>query len=240
MMAGADFESEYELTGFNKLRRDTSNLYLKATVAEQLDRRRLLDMFHDGIVQKLICIRLKMGLLRDPDSIADEVSQLKELVDSAIENAHILTNEIAPYVLFKVGLGAALYELFRRYAEDCGLCYYINMQNADLDLLDETTNLVVYNLVKGLSVGAVYSCHADMIGINIRTIDSVVEIVAQDNGSFVADFQDIVSTGQAYEQKYLLEATEQVSCLGGSLWVDINVGMRTVCAIIPLKLGLNP
>jgi signal transduction histidine kinase len=233
-MFEADFESEYEVTGSKRANSDGGSLYLKAIMAEQLDRRRILDLFHEGIVQKLICLRLRMGQLKDP-SLLTEINELKGLLDKAIENAHVLTDEIAPHVLFKAGLGAALYDLFKKYADGCGLHYYINIQNANMGLFDETANMMLYNLVKKLVAGVVYHCHADMVGINMQTIDTVAEIVLQDNGLIIGDFQEMLLTGCIGEQAFLLDAAEHVSSMGGKLWVDKSIGLRTIFTTIPLK-----
>jgi signal transduction histidine kinase len=237
-MAEANFKSGYEFSGFKNASLDTSLPYLRAMLADQLDRRRLLDIFHDRIVQQLVSVQLKMGALAVPNSMVAEVNQLKELVHTAIENAHTLADEISPHVLFRAGLGAALYELFRKYAAEHSLGYYINIKNADFSLLNEDTNIVLYKLVKQLLTGTIGTCHADMIGLNIKTTQTTAEIMMQDNGLSISDFQKILN-GYSKEQPFLLEAAEQMRSLGGDIWIDKFPGMRTVYVSVPLQLPDN-
>lgn len=234
---GEDFGLEYQFGRIKQVGVDISSHYFKNRVADQLDRHRLLDIFYDGIVQKLIGLHLGIESLKCPDSTAAEISQLKELINSAIQNAHILANKIAPHVLLKIGLRAALSDLLRAYADKCGICYYINVQNADLELLDETSDLVLYNLAKRLLDGVIYSCQANMVGISIKVMDAVVEMIFQDNGTLLSDYEEIMLTGQSREQTFLLEAAEEVCSLGGQFWIDKAIDMRTVYATIPLKLA---
>jgi len=235
-MNEANFNSEYEFSGFKEVSRDARSMYLKARLAEQSDRKRLLDLFQEGIIPKLIGMHLKMQLTKYPDSITYEIKQLKELVESAIENAHMLTNEISPHVLSRAGLRDALHELFRRYSESYGLHYYIKVEKAELDVLNENMSLLLYSLIKKMIIGTIRFRYADIIGVSLKTTDDAVEIIIQDNGSFTSDFQKIVTTGQSYEQAFLVEAADQVYSLGGKFWIDKTIGMRTVYATIPLKL----
>jgi len=235
-MIEANYNSDDEFVCFKSSTGDIKNSYIKARIAEQSDRHRLLDMFHEGIIPLLIGLRMKMEMTKYPDSITAEIKQLKDMVDSAIENAHILSNEIAPHhVLFRVGLRDALYEMFREYAELFRLRYYISLKNADLSQIDESLKLVLYYLVKSLITGVAKICDADIVGINIRTNNNAIEILIQDNGSFSDDFETIISTGYSQEQAFLLEAAQIVNSLGGKFWIDKAIGMRTVCALIPLN-----
>lgn len=235
-MAEADFTAGYESTGYQQISRNIRGLYYKASVAEQLERRLLLDKFNEGIVQKLVGLHLKMQELKCRDKSVG-FSQLEELLCSAIENAHVLADEIAPHVLFKVGLRPALHGLFRKYAREYGLRYYIVVKNIDFTFLDETVSLVLYNIIKKLLDGAVNSCCADTVGINMQTVDSVLQIIVEDNGPFSGNLQEIVATGFSGEQGFILETAAQVHFLGGGIWVDRAAGLRAVCLVVPLKRG---
>jgi len=237
-MPEADFDSD-GFRGYNRPGRDAGRIYLKANLAEQYDRRRLLDMFNRSVVARIISLHLILDSIKYPDSITGEIQQLKEAVDSAIENSHNLANEIAPHVVFSMGLRAALYELCRRHAEEKGMRYFINIPDAVLVFLDEPTSIILHSLIKKIVAGAVYSCCTDMLGISLQTSDTRVEIVIQVDGSFSGDFEQLLNGGQYPEQAFLLEAAEQVYLLGGRFWMDKAAGMRTICAEIPLKTAEN-
>jgi signal transduction histidine kinase len=236
-MAEADFGPEYELTEFNRSTDNPGSPYLKSKIDEQRERQRLFDIFHDGIVKKLVGVHLGIDLLKDADSIAPELGQLRELVRSAIESAHTLADEIAPHVLSRIGFEAALRELFRKYADNYGLACYIDISNADTSLFDEKTGLVLFDLVKRLLAGAVVSRHADTVRMAMQTVDSTIEIMMQDNGCLVDGLEEIIATGRYRKQDFLLEAAEQVYSLGGRVWIDGSGDTRTVCVAVPLTFA---
>lgn len=235
MMYEANFNPNKDFKSFHRISKDTTNMYLKAKLVEQSDRRHLLELFNQGIIPKLIGLHMEMEKTKYPDSMSAEMKKLKALVDAAIENAHIITDEIAPHVLFRVGLRAALHELFGKYAENYDIRYYINLSVNELGLLDDSTNLMIYNLIKKLLNGAVNSCSADIIGVSLQKRENNIEILVQDNGSFAGDIEEIVSAGQTREEPFLIETSEQVYSMGGKFWIEKAVGMRTVYVSVPLK-----
>lgn len=234
-MYEANFNPNSDFKSFQRISRDTTNTYLKAKLTEQSDRRHLLELFNEGIIPKLIGLHLKMELTKYPESMSADMKQLKAMVEAAIENAHVITDEIAPHVLFRIGLRAALHELFEKYVETYNIRYYINLINGELSPLDDSTNLMLYNLINKLLAGAVRSCSADIIGVSLQRRENYIELIVQDNGSFTGDIEEIASIGQTHEQPFLVETAEQVYSMGGTFWIEKAAGMRTVYASIPVK-----
>lgn len=236
-MYEANNNSYNDFKGFQGTDKNNADIFLKARLAEQSDRRRLLELVHHGLIPKLISLHLKMEAIKYPDSMTAEMKQLKGLLDSAIENAHTLTNEIAPHVLLRIGLRAALHELCAQYAEKYDIRYYINIQRKELINLDDSVNLLIYNLVKKIINGAVCVCSADILGITLQRRESTIELLIQDNGSYTGNINEIVTIGHSQEQSFLVESAEQVYSMGGTFWIDKAVGMRTVYASIPIKIA---
>ncbi len=234
-MYEANFNPNNDFKSFQRISRDSTNTYLKARLSEQSDRRHLLELFNEGIIPKLIGLHMKMELIKYPESMSADMKQLKSLVESAIENAHTITNEIAPHVLFRIGLRPALHELFEKYAATYDIRYYINLLNSELGLLDDSTNLMLFDLIKKLLNGAVRSCSADIIGVSLQKKENNIELIVQDNGSFTGDIDEIVSIGQSREEPFLIETAEQIYSMGGKFWIEKAAGMRTVYSSIPLK-----
>jgi signal transduction histidine kinase len=234
-MYEANFNPNKDFKSFQRISKNTTTMYLRARLAEQSDRRYLLELFNQGIIPKLIGLHMKMETTKYPESMSVEMSQLKALVNDAIENAHTITNEIAPHVLFRIGLRAALHELFEKYADNYDINYYINMSNNELGRLDESTNLMIYNLIKKLLNGAVCSCSAEIIGVSLQRKENYIELILQDNGSFAGNIEEIASSGQTREEPFLVETAEQVYSMGGKFWIEKAVGMRTVYASVPLR-----
>jgi len=232
-MADIDSELQKELARLKKINRDLGALRLVSLMSEHQDRLRLLDILHSGIIQLLIGAQLKITQIDSEQNTSTEVSALKDLINSAIETAHLLADEIAPHVLFKVGLQAALYELFKKYEKDYGTSYYIDMQLNDAEFYDETTNLILYNIIKRLINGIVVSHEATVIGIRIQLKQTYIETTIEDNGKGF-DIQGS-SIDQGEKAQFLMGATEEVRLLNGNVWLEIFPFMRKICIIIPRK-----
>jgi signal transduction histidine kinase len=236
MMHEADFTPDDGFKNLQRENRDTTNMYLKARLAEQSDRQHLLDLLNQGLIPKLIGLHIKMDATKYPEYLSSDINQMKALIDAAIENTHILTDEIAPHVLLSIGLRAALRELCENVSHDFDIRYYINIQNSELNFMDDSINLLIFNIVKKLVNGIVRSCSADIIGINLQKSGPFIEVIIQDNGSFTGDIDEIVTAGQSREYAFFVEAAEQVCSMGGKFWIDKAAGMRTVYTSIPFKI----
>lgn len=234
-MYEANFNPNKDFKSYQRISRDTTDTFLKARLIEQSDRRRLLELFNQGIVPKLIGLHMKIESINFPDAISDDVKQIKALVKAAIENAHVITDEIAPHVLFRVGLRAALHELFRKYAEMFDIRYYINLKSSELGLLDDSTNLMIYSIINKLLEGSIRACNANIVGVSLQKRENYIEIIVQDNGSFTGDIEEIALAGQTREELFLIETAEQVYSIGGKFWIEKAAGMRTVFTSIPMK-----
>ena len=233
-MADVDSEAKYEFIRLKKINGDLNRRFVEALLAEQADRYRILDEFQDTIVQKLVGIRLTMEpLLKNKNSLNAELLALRDTVISTIKSAHRLADDIAPHVLLSMGLEASLHELSRQYARDSCFSYSITCDPA-VGLINGTTRLILYQLIRRLLHGVVYLCHANMVRINIRVRNATVEVILEDNGAGY-DISEIILTGQYNERPFTLEATETVRLLGGSAWSDKSQGISTTCMIIPLK-----
>ncbi len=238
-MADLDPEVAEEVARLKKINRELSRLRLEGLLAGARERRRIFESFDGGIVQRLVCLQLRLDALLKHRRPPGDLSALRELVGEAIEEAHLLADAMAPNVLFKVGLRAALRDLFERYARESGCHYCLDTENAALDAVEETTGLVLYDLVERLLEGAVRGCRADIVAAQIRTSGARIEAVVEDNGAGL-DVQEIIATGRVTEKPFLVAVAEEVRFLGGEVWIGRSPGTRTVCLVIPQKITALP
>ena len=234
-MADVDPETKCEFLRLRKINRDLNRRYVAALLVEGTDRYRILDEFQNAIVQKLIGMRLMLDVLqKNRYSLNADLIALRDLIISTIKSAHHLADDIAPHVLLEMGLEASLQELFKKYTRDYCFSYCISTRDTEVRLINEATKLVLYQLIKRLLDGIVHLCRDAVVRVNIRTRNSAIEIIVEDNG-IEFDFAEIISNGQSGERSFLLEVVETVRLLGGSVWSEKSQGISSVCIIIPLK-----
>ena len=232
LMADTESELHKELARLKKINRDLGALRLGSLMSEHQDRLRLLDILHSGIIQLLIGAQLKITQIDSEHNTATEVSALKDLIDSAIETAHLLADEIAPHVLFKIGLEAALYDLLKKYEKDHGISYYIDMQLNDAEFYDETINLILYNIIKRLINSIVVSHEATVVGIRIQLKQTYIDTTIEDNGNGF-NIQGSATADADKGIEFLMSAAEEVRLLSGNVWLEIFPLMRKICISIP-------
>lgn len=232
-----DPEVNYELIRLKKINSDLNRRYIEALLVEQADRYRILDEFRNVIVQKLIGMRLMMdAFLKNQNSVNMDSIALRELLTSTIESAHLLADNIAPHVLLEMGLEASIHELFKQYTKDRHIFHCITC-DVEVGLINKTTKLILYQLIKELLHGIVHVCHADTVRIDMRMGNGTIKIIVEDNG-VQFDLTEIICTGQCSERSFLLEAAELVRLLRGIAWSEKSRGMNTTCIVIPLKKQL--
>jgi len=236
-MADVEPDLRGEIARLRRINRDLSALRLRNMLAEHSARQRILQLFHDGIVQRLIGVQLRIdNLAKADDPVLAEATVLKEIIDTAIQTSHVLMDELAPHVLSKAGLEAAVRELLGKYGRAYGILYRLHVRNADT-LCDETVSLVLYDILRRLLHGVVCSCHASKIAIRIQLGGPHTEIVVEDNGLSL-DVEDVMSTGQINEQPFILELTEDVRFLGGNMWVERYASSRVIGVVLPRRMEL--
>jgi signal transduction histidine kinase len=93
------------------LERELHEARVRALDAIDLERQRLQRDLHDSAQQRLISVRIHLGMLADrPDGAAvrESLDQLGGEIDAALEDIRTVTLDGAPFLLFQAGIPGAL------------------------------------------------------------------------------------------------------------------------------------
>lgn len=161
--------------------------------AEQRERRRLAQALHDDHQQVLVAAKLQVGMLQQssvPD--AEELTQLDELLDEAVQSARLVSRELSPAVLYDGGLAAALRWLAMTKNEKYGLTVHVEAdETADPEA--EDVSIFLYQAVRELLLNTVK--HAD-------TCEAWVSMtLAGDNQVQI----NVIDQGCGFDQERLLD-----------------------------------
>ncbi len=199
----------------------TSRARIVAT-ADQTSRRIERDL-HDGAQQRLVSLALRLRAVHTAaPELADELGELADEVNGALEELRVLARGIHPAILAKSGLLAGLRTLARRAPVP-----------VDLDIraegrLPEPVEVSTYYIVAEALTNAAKHAQASAITVTVEadTTNAVLHVTVCDDGVGGADFTR--GTG-------LLGLKDRVEALGGRIILDSphRVG-TTLCAELPI------
>lgn len=210
-----------------------------AAVTEGNERRRLAIELHDGVVQDLALVKIKLSPLRIA-LLGDQqtaVNVAVDLLEEAIERSRTLVFELSPPVLYDLGLRQALDWL----AEDIAKRHSVTIEVRDDGVfkpLSDATKGVLFRAVRELLVNVLKHARAPSARVSLSRIDHDIQIDVQDRG--VGFDPDKASKGNP-DRFGLLSVREQIGGLGGRIKIQSGIGMGTLIRLrVPLQSSTMP
>ncbi len=190
----------------------------EAALAEERERRRIAQDLHDRVGQSLALARIKLEAVRDAataDVHAAIVATI-ELIATSIEDTRTLTFDLAPPVLYDLGLKPALAWLCEDIEKRSGV--HVEMADDGTPLsFDEATAALLFRAVRELLTNVFKHAQAPTARVALKQVADHVEIDVEDAG---AGF-DVESLAQKPNAGFgLFSVREQIARLGGT--VDIE------------------
>lgn len=192
---------------------------------EEREHRRLSIALHDQVTQQLAVARIRLkSVERDGRGPSEDLEIAIQMVEDALREARDLTVELAPSVLYELGLVEALRwlcgNITRIHKVPCA-SYGI----ADDRRLDDEQRALLFRSVRELANNAVKHSNAHSISIQLsETAEDISVAVIDDGAGFDATE---LKTPKSFG---LLSVRESLAAIGGSLEVDSSGG--GTCAIV--------
>jgi PAS domain S-box-containing protein len=202
-----------------------ARLSSQLTLTEQRERRRLADMIHDNLQQYLVGARINMEVLSK--KLTEEQQQSFQnaylMIEKSMMIARSLTAELAPIILSKQGLPAALKWLTREMKEKYNLKLElnfdpeVNISNKDVsELLFQSVRELLMNVIKHAGTS---SCR--LIVSKDRQGRLQIEITDRGAGFDAEKISD-------YTEGFgLFSIRERVELMDGQLEIDSTPGTGT-------------
>jgi len=209
------------------------------SMIEQRERRRIASALHDQIGQTLALSRIKLGSLCQslgarPE--ADELEQVRQLIDDSIDYTRSLVFELSPPILFELGLGPALEKLSRRIGEQYDLEIQFE-EHGQTKLLSTDLRVLLFQAARELLVNVVKHADASTATVSVERDGQQVRVAVEDDGKgFKAT--DPLQQARTAGGFGLFSIHERLDHLGGQLQITSSPGKGTrVTLISPLRLG---
>ncbi len=214
----------------DKLRSLSSEIVL----TEERERRRIAVELHDRIGHALTNIRIQLGLLQtaEPAEQKKISSKIQALVDQSIQDAHTLTFELSPPVLYDLGLEAALEWLAYQTQEQHGIEVKFMDDNQPKEM-DESIRLLIFQAARELLFNVVKHAGARHALISLQRQDRQIILRIEDDGvgisrSRAAPLKQVGGFG-------LFSIQERLKLQGGRLTIESPPqGGTSITLISPL------
>jgi two-component system CheB/CheR fusion protein len=206
----------------------------EAALTEERERRRIAQDLHDRVGQSLALARIKLEAVRDA-AITDvhvAIVATLELITASIEDTRTLTFDLAPPVLYDLGLKAALSWLCEDIEKRSGV--HVEMADDGSQApFDQATAALLFRAVRELLTNVFKHAQAPSARVALKKIGDHFEINVEDAGAGF-DVEHLAKDNAGFG---LFSVREQIARLGGT--VDIESTPRQGTRV-SLRVPLTP
>lgn len=223
-----------EIMRKEEMRRQLLN---KVISAQEEERLRISRELHDETGQALSSVNLALATLegvQEPEELRRRVKLMQETVAKALEDIHLLSRQLRPSVLDKLGLAAAVERLVRssslRWGKEIGLTV-LGFQAEDIS---NEIKIAVYRIVQEALGNALRYSKAENISITLqKTGDRILAIIEDDGIGFDLEVRPELTATDRHLGLFGMQ--ERADILGGKLCIETAPGQGTTVYIeLPL------
>jgi len=154
------------------------------SLAEEKERRRIATMLHDHIGQILAISKIKLGALlqtAESNGFLEQVKEVREHVEQAIQYARSLTFELSPPILYDLGLEAAIEWLTEQINEQHQINCTFEAESSPKPVSDEI-RIVLFSATRELLMNVAKHAQAQVAKVTIRRVNDNIVVHVADNG----------------------------------------------------------
>lgn len=214
-----------------------SAMSAELTAAEERERRRLAEELHDRVSQVLAVARMRLGMASGTNNNPDraELERVSRLLAEAVAQTRAITSELAPPVLYELGLGAAIVDCCTGISEQHGLDVHVATSDG-VECLSEDAKMAMLRAARELVMNVVKHAHTDQAWVDLDLEDDFAVLRVRDEGSGIDPDAAAPEGGFG-----LFSIRERLLHLGGAIEVDSKPGLGTTVTVrIPCRVAARP
>ncbi|MFP5579241.1 MAG: CheR family methyltransferase [Acidimicrobiia bacterium] len=218
---------------------DVRTLASNLSMAEHDVRRRISQLLHDDLQQRLHALQMRTGLAAehaergDVDGAARLIAEVEAGIAEAIDVTRGLSVDLSPPILATEGLEQALGWLANQMREMHGL--QVDVGADAVPVLTDDLRVFLFQVVRELLFNVVKHARVDRAEVRVESRPDQVTVVVSDSGRGF-DVGAVLSDGARAGHLGLPGVRERLSLLGGRLEVDSGRGRGTRMRVV-LPLG---
>jgi signal transduction histidine kinase len=158
---------------------------------EEKERTRIAKDLHDGIVQNLTAIKLKLNEeLADPAKIQESKASISSEIDRAAKEVRAIAYQMMPIALQQFGLVAALHDLMQKLLFPKGIKFEFDAVNIDNPegsfekegRLPAKIEICLYRASQELLTNILKHSQASSVSFALTRRNNIVTLICEDNG----------------------------------------------------------
>lgn len=220
-----------DITGWKRMR----HLSRMMVTAAENERKRVSRELHDGFLQSLVALKIRVKLLAD-GTTAEERERMRELIaeeiHDTIRGVRRVIRELLPPALDHEGLSAAFGSMFRDLQEVYGFTVRASLDPSDGEV-DAPAALALYRIVQEAVTNAMKHAGVDEATVTLRSAGHVMIAEIRDEGHGF----ELPDSGAEPDRSHvgLVAMRERAVLVGGNVTVDASPGEGTlVRAVVPV------
>jgi two-component system CheB/CheR fusion protein len=211
------------------------------SLAEDRQRRRIAAHLHDEIGSTLAAAKINLGRLKESEPTTEArqaLSEVRGLIETAIKSIRSLTFDLAPPILYEVGLEPALESLADEIQERHGI-QGVFEDDGQAKPVGAELKVVLHHAVRELLANVAKHAQASSVHVSIRRDGANVRIRVEDDGIGFeppkSGFRVSRSGGFG-----LFHVGERLTHLGGQLDVESQPGHGTAVTVVAPLAAASP
>lgn len=211
------------------------------SLAEDRERRRIAAHLHDEIGSTLAAAKINLGRLQESEPATEArqaLSEVRGLIETTIKSIRSLTFDLAPPVLYEVGLEPALESLADQIQERHNI-QRVFEDDGQAKPVGTELKVVLHHAVRELLANVAKHSQASSVHVSIRRDGANVRIRVEDDGiGFEAPKSGFrVSRSGGFG---LFHVGERLQHLGGRLDVESQPGHGTTVTVVAPLAAASP
>ncbi len=216
-------------------------LATQLTMSEQVERRRISQILHDDLQQRLYSLNFQLTAARiaidvgEPENARQLLIEIEEALNSTVEITRNLSVDLSPPILHQEGLYEAIWWLALQMQQQQGLT--ITVQAAEpIKLPDEDLRVMLFQTVRELLFNVVKHAGVTEATVVLAYVDEQIRIRISDGG---VGFE--IGAEREQNSQGLTRIQQRLQLVGGSLVIDTAPGQGTRITIYsPLRRANQP
>lgn len=211
---------------------------------EEEERRRISRYIHDTVIQSLALANIKMGSLRQgiekrcPGEELKKLETARELIQEGIAECRQLMSDLAPAMLYELGLEQALDDLVEKLSRQHEVDIRLEGRGP-YPVADIPLRGLLFQSTRELIVNALKHSGASLIQVYLESDGTTMTVTVKDNGNGFSMPGSFVPRRNGEGGFGLFNIKERVEGLGGTFSVTSEPGQGTR-AVITAPLGQPP
>jgi two-component system, NarL family, sensor histidine kinase UhpB len=204
-------------------RRRSGRLALRA---QEEERKRLARDLHDEVNQALTAILLRLQAVSQdaPPQVADELAEVRRLVNQAMDELLRLARQLRPTALDDHGLYSAIEGQVKRFSAQTGIAADLRMDGSPSDL-DPDREIAVFRIAQEALANVARHADARSVEVGVEPLgEHGVALTVRDDGR--GFFPEGESSGLG-----LNGMAERARLVGGELEIDSRPGAGTALSL---------